>query len=513
MVEPFLPGDDLDKFNDGNPDSDAAKLFKSNPTKVDDRKFMVEVAKKNDWFINPDVNIDCGSDDNDHTQYWTFAKEFSENFKFVITSIEGNHRVMVICYTLMGLTPSPIVPLTHESREAHRITKRYLDLPNEQLTTCNIRPTETDDNYLDNIKKMMAQEPNTNMLTKYLYINIYTPTTEASPIYKAPALTENLIGISKEISGNRHNSSESTNMDGITPLIKDITTSKRWSDRGEDLTFFINDVEIRQTDFFNRFNPQQFRDTHQKLNDFFEDPNEKRKRLNRWVTVQALQSENTENAETVFRGRPMSTMQLTTSPVPKPVLKYQPMWDMLLLYQLLWTNESYFNSEKMNTVKILAKAHYMARWIRSNIVMGWGNKEWDKMSTDWKEYVKDYDDKSNYIGTDDTGGTRPGCGLDAAQINAVTVLQFHMIQACEIGDKTDLLAKVIDRMKTDFSSKNAKKDQPTLLSKCCDTLRIFLCVHSYSPLSVNWEISQYPSLLQVESTSCASAWQDRLVPF
>lgn len=464
-VEPFTPGKDLDRLMENS--NEMAAFYQCNPFKVKDRKFMVDTATNNGWFLDPDLVIDCGSKDDDHDEYWAFAKAFADNFKFVITFIEGNHRMLVILYTLMGLAPLQNVPLLHESRKENRITRRFLELTSDEMNYTNIKPTEKDEDFLPIIKKMIT-ENNANMLTRYLYVNAYAPTKKSTPAYSAKNMVSaTLKNISVQISNNRNHSSEQTNLDQLTDLYQDVATptDQDWPGSNGQITLFVNGKHVDGNYFSKEFDPIQFPNDFPKLEKFFDNPNLYHLKLKKWI--QLLHEVGTTAQS--YRGRPPSTFDLTDTTMLKAKMDYLPMWDMLLLYQLLWTNESYFgNGEKIDRAKILAKAYYMAMWIRLHPVFSWKDPSWNKMPQNWRQWVENYDEKINYIGQDNGGGSRPGMATPLGQTNAVTVFHFHMIQACEIGNKPKLLAKVIDRMKTDFGGGCGRKEQLIYISKCSD---------------------------------------------
>ena len=462
LIEPWKPGEDLNNLNSKDKD-DVKKFYRCNPMKLTDRKFMVDTAKKYDWLMNPDANINCGTNDNNHKEYWTFAKEFSENFKFVISFMEGNHRLLVILYTIMGLAALPHVPLMHESREENRITKRYLELTDKEFSHYNVKATSEDNNYMTKIKDLMSSPTGTNMLTRLLHLNIYVPTVAATPECTAADRMPILKEISIEISNKRNNSSEQTNLDKLSALWKEVTN---WDndDEKSNLAFYIHEKLLSDEEFRDKFDPIQLSLELSKLKKFWKDPNQYRHLL---TTIIAVHPATNLPNEPRYTGRPRSTMLLTTSPLPNFTKSYQPMWDFLLFYELIWTNQAYFRDSgaELEPVKILTKAYYMSRWIRSNIMAPWSKAEWDEMPQGWKNYVEEIGEEHEYIGDPNTGGSKPGCGSKTAQINAISVLHFHMIQACEIGNKRKLLASVIDRMKADFGSGSVKYDQLSYKSK------------------------------------------------
>ena len=464
LIEPWKPGEDLDNLNSEDID-DVKRFYRCNPMKLADRKFMVDTAKKYDWLRDPDADIDCGTNDNNHKEYWTFARAFSENFKFVITFMEGNHRLLVILYTIMGLAALPHVPLMHESRKENRITKRYLDLSDKEFSHYNVKATDEDKDFTKKIEKLMSSALDTNMLTRCLHLNIYVPTVEATPKYTAAHRTPILKEISIEISNKRNNSSEQTNLDKLSALWKEVTN---WDndDERDDLLFYMEEELLSDTAFRVEFDPQQFPLEFPMLKKFWEDPNQYRHELTTKIAVHP-ETNLPSKPEPRYTGRPRSTMLLTTSPLPNFTKSYQPMWDLLLFYELIWTNQAYFGDYgvELEPVKVLTKAYYMSRWIRTNIMAPWSNAEWEEMPTGWKNYVEEIGEEHEYIGDPNTGGSKPGCGSKTAQINAISVLQFHMIQACEIGNEPQLLANVIDRMKADFGSGSVKYDQLSYKSK------------------------------------------------
>jgi len=444
LIEPWKPGEDLNNLNSKDID-DVKRFYRCNPMKLADRKFMVDTAKKYDWLRDPNANINCGTNDNN------------------ITFMEGNHRLLVILYTLMGLAALPHVPLMHESRKENRITKRYLDLTDKEFSHYNVKATDEDKDFTKKIENLMSSAPDTNMLTRFLHLNIYVPTVAATQECKAADRTPILKEISIEISNKRNNSSEQTNLDKLSDLWKEVTN---WDndDERSDLAFYIKEELLSEAAFHDEFDPQQFPFKFSILKNFWNDPNQYRHQLTNGIAVHT--ATNLPN-EPRYTGRPRSTMLLTTSPLPNFTKSYQPMWDLLLFYELIWTNQAYFGDSgvELEPVKVLTKAYYMSRWIRTNIMAPWSNAEWEEMPKGWKNYVEEIGEEHEYIGDPNTGGSKPGCGSKTAQINAISVLQFHMIQACEIGDEPQLLANVIDRMKADFGSGSVKYDQLSYKSK------------------------------------------------
>jgi hypothetical protein len=154
--------------------------------------------------------------------------------------MEGNHRLLVILYTLMGLAALPHVPLMHESRKENRITKRYLDLTDKEFSHYNVKATDEDKDFTKKVENLMSSAPDTNMLTRFLHLNIYVPTVAATPECKAADRTPILKEISIEISNKRKNSSEQTNLDKLSALWKEVTN---WDndDERSDLAFYIKE--------------------------------------------------------------------------------------------------------------------------------------------------------------------------------------------------------------------------------------------------------------------------------
>jgi len=75
----------------------------------------------------------------------------------------------------MGLAALPHVPLMHESRKENRITKRYLDLTDKEFSHYNVKATDEDKDFTKKIENLMSSAPDTNMLTRFLHLNIYVP--------------------------------------------------------------------------------------------------------------------------------------------------------------------------------------------------------------------------------------------------------------------------------------------------------------------------------------------------
>lgn len=426
-----------------------------NPLKVDGRNQMKEIANEKGWLKDADA-IEIGENDDDYDEYIAFANSFSEQFKYVVSFVEGNHRFIIITHSILGLAAIPTTVFDGKSG---------VPVTNEHL---GVKPTAEKRNYLETVKELLKDEEGNNAFSRHLNIEIITAKKDATKERTAAKLSlECLRSASAEVSEVRNNSSKMNNFDQLKVLFASVNTADK-SD-SKPCSIHIAGIEMTKDDFYVNFDPEEFMEKHESLQPYFRNPNLHFQLLD----LVTLKKNGTTNS-VIMKGRPAAVFEEIRYKKPKSttnedgtvtvtddyyVLKCR---DMFLWYSIIWTNEKHFKPTDPKPLEVLCKAYYLAvnEKVDNILAPSWNDSKFESLP----ERVREVVDVNVLTDDDKNNRGRPGTGSVEAQLNAVNEMMYHMIITSEYTDNKQLLMQVVDKLSGEFG-KDAEA-QRVHLGKC-----------------------------------------------
>ena len=468
---PFKLDDDLKKVHEDG----SEEFFSANPTTQSGRDTMMKKAKENKWLYDPEQIINETTGDK-YKDYIVFARTFRQQFRYILSFAEGNHRLIALIYALLALAPLPNVKLIDQYQRNDdtviegRLNDQYLNIDDNEVRNYTFQSSHLKQgkDYLSVIKRLLFDDENPNAFNQKLNVEIMTAKVDASKSDHGNAYAlsvNNIATISSEKSTLRNSSSHQSNFDTANILIQSIQQQDEVNYEDIEcikiLTKEGKTVDVQLEDFRD-FDPNKFLKNYPQLKPFFKDPIRNQNKINKLVRVW-LTADGTEQGK--VRGRPaakFSEIAVKKSAARRggaaqlhPKLFNLQVMDMFLWYTLIWQNELYFRPQERKQVnELLCKAYYFARFEKSdNIIPNWNENKYNALPDAVTEIVSSdwlIDDSKN-------NKARPGFGSEPAMENAVTMLMYHAIVTSDYINDKDLLKGVFDKVKEDFKTPSEQR--------------------------------------------------------
>ena len=468
---PFKLDEDLKKVHD----DESGEFFSANPTTKSGRDTMMKIAKENRWLYDPEKIINDTTDDKYH-DYIVFARTFRQQFRYILSFAEGNHRLIALIYAMLALVPLPNVKLIDQYQRNNdtvtegRLNDQYLNIDENEVRNYTFQSSHLSKkkDYLSVIKHLLLDNENPNAFNQKLFVEIMTAKVNASNSVHGNAYAlslNNIATISSDISTLRNNSSHQSNFDLANTMIQSIQQQETVNYEDIECIKIIagkgKTVDVQFNDFED-FDPNKYLKNYPQLKPFFEDPIRNQSNINHLVRVW-LAKDGTDQGK--VRGRPAAKFNEitvrqktggrgTSAQLHQKLFNLQVM-DMFLWYTLIWQNESYFRPQERKQVNgMLCKAYYYARYEKSdNIVPNWNKSKFQELP----DAVRKTIDPNWAVDTGTNTKARPGFGSDHAMENAVTMLMYHAIVTSDYINDKNLLKGVFDRVKEDFKTPSEQR--------------------------------------------------------